>query len=223
MAALDHHIKKGIESMSRVLIILVIVVLSGCNAGNPVKEVAITQPVISGSKPITEAVALHSFGYTFGKGSLSTAKTLKADFTCDGIQDIVVSTANLNHSQGPRFEVMLVTGHSGKSKIASQSIMYKESSPKSPKYKKAYFLGSGSQEVVVSIKNIPKVEFSKISSSEYACNNFVGVATKGSNAYAFVFDVVYDSFLKKSRFGVREGQELKKTSTEIDFYNTHMI
>ncbi len=203
--------------MTKITFLSISLILTACNTTSRVKQ-EVTAPQIKEPSFVTEANALHSFGYMFGKDSVSSAVTLVGDFTCDGIQDVVISNRNLDHAQGSQFEIMLLTGHAGEVKNASQMIRYK--TPQTSKYNKAYFIGDGGTHPEVSILEITKKEIKKITKSKNACNKIVQIKEESGMSYSFIFDVVYDSFIKQSRYAILEAQT---SNGYDDFYNTHFI
>ena len=204
--------------MKNLSYIFLVLIVSGCTVSPPVKD-AVIIPLVSNPVEIPKKSAIYTFKYMYGKESAARSSSFMADFTCDGVNDVVVFYNHLDHPQGPRFELMLITGHDGKLKKANQWVQYVKQEPKPSKFKKAYFIESGEREPDVAITELPKSEMEIISSSKNSCNKFVEVKGSTGVSYVFVFDVVLDYFTKKERFGIREGVKTKS----YEFYMTHNI
>lgn len=209
--------------MKNKLIAVLAIAITACSTNAPTDQPIASAPKAGRPVAVSGSAALEKFGFMFGRGSAAKSEVIEGDFTCDGSTDIVVGASHLDHVQGPRFEVMLLTGHSGEIEAASQSIKYLESNPDDSSHRFSYFLGSGMPSPSIEIVEVGKTALSTAVASDAVCNTVIRVTGSGGLRYVFVFDEVYDSLLKKRRLGVREGLELEANEGDYDFFTIHMI
>ncbi len=145
--------------------------------------------------PITKNVAEKEyrkyFGYSKVEGAGSEVKYLELDLTCDGVNDYVMSRNNPFYKYGPRFELMFITGHSGKVGSALSLMGYGIDIDWEKNKSMMTLTGEGG---VPNIDVISDFIVDGESSSQFICNNGLYVHQKDELGYILYFDRVYNSF-----------------------------
>lgn len=175
------------------------------------------KPVSEGKAiQITEAIAEKEyrkfFGYSKVVGIGSEIKYLELDLTCDGVNDYVMSRNNPLYKYGPRFEIMFITGHSGKIGHATSLMGYGVDID----WKKQKSMMTLIDEAgVPNIDVISEFVVDGKSSIELSCNKGLYVHQKSELGYILYFDRAYNSF-KNEVVPVRiDAKEINVNSKEF--------